>query len=125
VRVSLKSVVGVDAVDVSLEKGLAVVKLKPGNAATLKQLQQAITKNGFTMKESKATIAGQVFVKNDKAELKISESNDVLSLIAENQAGPDVKAMNGKAVVVQGTIPEAAKNKIPDAIRYHSIKEQK
>jgi hypothetical protein len=123
--VSLKSVVGVDAVDVSLEKGLAVVKLKPGNAATLKQLQQAITKNGFTMKESKATIAGQVFVKNDKAELKISESNDVLSLIAENQAGPDVKAMNGKAVVVQGTIPEAAKNKVPDAIRYHSIEEQK
>jgi copper chaperone CopZ len=125
VRVSLKSVVGVDAVDVSLEKGLAVVKLKPGNAATLKQLQQAITKNGFTMKESKATIAGQVLVKNDKAELKISESNDVLSLIAENQAGPDVKAMNGKAVVVQGTIPEAAKNKVPDAIRYHSIEEQK
>jgi copper chaperone CopZ len=125
VRVSLKSVAGVDAVDVNLEKGLAVIKMKPGNAATLKQLQQAITKNGFTMKASKATIAGQVFVVNDKAELKISESNDVLSLIAENQAGPDVKAMNGKTVVVQGTIPEAAKNRVPDAIRYHSIEEQK
>jgi copper chaperone CopZ len=125
VRVSLKSVAGVDAVDVNLEKGLAVIKMKPGNAATLKQLQQAITKNGFTMKESKATIAGQVFVENDKAELKISESDDVLSLIAENQAGPDVKVMNGKMVVVQGTMPEAAKNKVPDAIRYHSIEEQK
>lgn len=124
VRVSLKSVAGVDAVEVSLEKGLATIAMKPGNAATLKQLQEAITKNGFTMKESKATVAGQIFVENGKAELKISGSNDVLSLIAENQAGPDAKAMNGKFVVVQGTIPEATKNKVPDTIRYQSIVEE-
>jgi copper chaperone CopZ len=124
VRVSLKSVAGVDAVEVSLEKGLAVVKMKPGNTATLKQLQEAITKNGFTMKQSRATIAGQVFVETGKAELKISGSNDVLSLIAENQAAPDANAMNGKTVVVQGTIPEVAKSKLPDAIRYHSIVEE-
>lgn len=126
VRVSLKSVAGVDAVEVSLEKGLATIAMKPGNAATLKQLQEAITKNGFTMKDTKATIAGQIFVENGKAELKISGSNDVLSLIAENSAGaPDVKTMNGKFVVVQGTIPEAGKKKVPDAIRYQSIVEGK
>jgi copper chaperone CopZ len=125
VRVSLKSVAGVDAVEVSLEKGLATIAMKPGNTATLKQLQGAITKNGFTMKESKATIAGQIFVENGKAELKISGSNDVLSLIAENQGGAaDAKAMNGKFVLVQGTIPEAAKNRLPDAIRYRSIVEE-
>ncbi len=124
VRVSLKSVAGVVAVEVSLEKGLATIAMKPGNAATLKQLQEAITKNGFTMKETKATIAGQIFMENGKAELKISGSNDVLSLIAENQAGPDAKAMNGKFVVVQGTIPEATKNKVPDTIRYQSIVEE-
>jgi copper chaperone CopZ len=50
VRVSLKSVSGVDSVDVSLAKGLAAVKMKPGNTTTLAQLQHAITKNGFTMK---------------------------------------------------------------------------
>ena len=125
VRVSLKSVAGVDAVEVSLEKGLATIAMKPGNAATLKQLQEAITKNGFTMKETKATIAGQIFVENGKAELKISGSNDVLSLIAENSAArSDAKAMNGKFVVVQGTIPEAAKNKVPHVIRYRSIVEE-
>jgi hypothetical protein len=124
VRVSLKSVAGVDAVEVSLEKGQAVVKMTPGNTATLKQLQEAITKNGFTMKQSHATIVGQVFVENGKVQLKISGSNDVLSLIPENQAGPDANAMNGKTVVVQGTIPEAAKNKLPDAIHYHSIVEE-
>jgi hypothetical protein len=126
VRVSLKSVVGVDAVDVSLDKGLAVIKLKPGNTATLKQLQEAITKNGFTMKQSNATVAGQVFLENGKAQLKVSGSNDVLNLLPENQTTPDVNLMNGKSVVIQGVIPEPAKNKVPDSIRYHSVEvEQK
>jgi hypothetical protein len=126
VRVSLKSVAGVDAVDVSLEKGLAVIKLKPGNTATLKQLQEAITRNGFTMKQSNATIAGQVFIADGKAQLKVSGSNDVLNLLPENQAAPDVNAMNGKSIVVQGVIPEPAKNKLPDSIRYHSaVQDQK
>jgi hypothetical protein len=120
VRVSLKSVVGVDAVDVSLDKGLAVIKLKPGNTATLKQLQEAITRNGFTMKQSNATVAGQVFLENGKAQLKVSGSNDVLNLLPENQTTPDVNLMNGKSVVIQGVIPEPAKNKVPDSIRYHS-----
>lgn len=123
-RVSLKSVAGVDAVEVSLEKGLAVIKMTPGNTATLKELQEAITKNGFTMKQSYATIAGQVFLENGKAKLKISGSNDVLNLIAENQTAPNANTMNGKIVVVQGAIPEAAKNKPPDAIRYQSMVEE-
>lgn len=123
-RVSLKSVAGVDAVDVSLEKGLAMVKLKPENAATFKQLQEAITKNGFTMKQSSATVAGEIIVANGKVQLKISGSNEVLNLSPENQAAPDVNAMNGKTVVVQGTIPEPPKNKTPDSIRYHSIVEE-
>ena len=43
-RVSLKAVPGVDSVEVSLEKGRASVKMKPGNSATLKQLNDAIAK---------------------------------------------------------------------------------
>ena len=124
VRVSLKSVAGVDAVEVSLEKGLATIKMKPGNTATLKQLQEAITKNGFTMKQSNAVIAGQVLVENRKAQLKISGSNDMLSLVPETATMPEVNGMNGKMVVVQGTIPEAAKNKLPDAIRYRTVREE-
>ena len=72
VRVSLKSVSGVDAVDVSLEKGLASVKMKPGNVATLKQLQEAITKNGFTMKPSNVIVVGRVVFMNGQSQLQIS-----------------------------------------------------
>jgi hypothetical protein len=125
VRVSLKSVSGVDSVDVSLEKGLAVVKMKPGNTATLKQLNEAITKNGFTMKDSTATVAGTVVATDGKAVLRVSGSNDVLQLVPQSAATPNVASMVGKTVVVEGTIPEGVKGKTPDSIRYQSMMEEK
>ena len=123
-RVSLKSVSGVDSVDVSLEKGLAVVKMKSGNTATLKQLNEAITKNGFTMKDSTATIAGTVVVADGKATLRVSGSNELLQLEAQSPSVAGVVPMVGKTVVVDGTIPEGVKGKTPDSIRYQSMKEE-
>ena len=123
-RVSLKSVAGVDSVDVSLEKGLAAVKLKPGNITTLKQLQQSITKNGFTMKQSNAIIGGTVLVLDGKTQLQVSGSNDVLQLIPESQTVTNVAAMQGKSVVVAGTIPDSAKGKAPDSLLYRSVTEE-
>jgi hypothetical protein len=120
----LKSVSGVDSVDVSLAKGLASVKMKPGNAATLKQLQNAITKNGFTMKDSSANVAGTIVMGNGKAQLRVSGSNEMLTLVPEAQSEGDATALNGKSVLVEGTIPEATKGKLPDSLRYRSIKEE-
>jgi copper chaperone CopZ len=124
VRVSLKSVSGVDSVDVSLAKGLAAVKMKPGNTATLKQLQNAITKNGFTMKDSTATVTGTIVVANGKSQLQISGSNELLTLVPESQASGDATSLSGKSVLVEGVIPEAAKGKMPESIRYRSLKEE-
>jgi copper chaperone CopZ len=122
--VSLKSVSGVDSVNVSLEKGLASVKMKPGNTATLKQLNQAITRNGFTMKQSTATVAGKVVITNGKPMLQVSGSNDILELIPEADSAPKANAMEGKSVLVEGTIPEAGKGQLPGSIRYRSITEE-
>ena len=122
-RVSLKAVPGVESVDVSLEKGLAVVKMKPGNPVTFKQLNDAISKNGFTMKDSVATIAGTVSETNGKVVLRVSGSNDVLTLIPEGSA-QTVASETGKSVVVTGIVPEAGKGKTPDVIRYRSITEE-
>jgi copper chaperone CopZ len=125
VRVSLKAVTGVDNVNVSLEKGLATVTLKPGNATTLKQLQDAIAKNGFTMKQSEATVIGRLLSSGGKLQLRISGSNDVLQLVPSAEGGVDPASMTGKTVKVTGEIPEAAKGKLPDTLRYKSIEEQK
>jgi hypothetical protein len=123
VRVSLKAVSGVDAVDVNLEKGLASVKMKPGNTATLKQLNDAIAKNGFTVKQSTGTIAGTVVVVNGHSHLRVSGSNEVLELIPDVSAAPAPPALDGKPVLVEGNIPEASKGKSPNSIRYRSLKE--
>jgi hypothetical protein len=120
----MKSVAGVDSVDVNLEKGLAAVKMKPGNIATLQQLQNAITKNGFTMKQSTAAVAGTIVASHGKTRLQVSGSNDVLDLVPEAAGAPDAQSMQGKSVVVIGTIPEAAKGKVPDSILYRSITEE-
>jgi copper chaperone CopZ len=125
VRVSLRSVSGVESVDVSLEKGLASVKMKPGNAATFKQLQDAITKNGFTMKPSNVSVVGKIVTVNGQPQLQVSGSNDLLSLIPDNPQTASVNSMADKSVLVKGTLNEAAKGKVPDSIRYLSITEEK
>jgi|ERR1700719_3321855 len=119
------SVNGVASVDVSLEKGLATVKLKPANSVTLKQLQNAITKNGFTMKQSRVTAAGTVIQASGAAKFQISGSNEVLSLVPESAGVPAPSTNTGLAVVVEGTIPEIAKGKSPEAIRYRSLTKEK
>jgi len=125
VRVSLKSVSGVDSVDVSLEKGLASVKMKPGNAATFKQLQDAITKNGFTMKPSSVSVVGKIVTVKGQPQLQVSGSNDLVSLIPENPQTANVNSMADKSVLVEGTLNEAAKGKVPDSIRYRSITKER
>ena len=122
-RVSLKAVSGVDSVDVSLKNGLAAVKMKPGNTTTLKQLNDAITRNGFTMKDSTAVVIGTVTSEGGKEMLRVSGSNDVLVLIPPS--GQSAAASVGKSVVVEGTIPEGTKAKPGDAIRYQSLTETK
>jgi hypothetical protein len=124
VRVSLKAVQGVDTVNVSLENGLASVTLKPGNSATLKQLGDAIAKNGFTMKNSEATIAGKVIQEGGRVELQITGSNDKLELVPDTAAEPAAR-LAGKDVEVSGTIPEAPKGKTPEVIHYRTIAEKK
>jgi copper chaperone CopZ len=121
--VSLKAVPGVELVEVSLEKGLAVVKMKPGNSVSFKQLNEAIAKNGFTIKDSVATVAGTVDESNGKAVLRVSGSSDVLTLIPDGSA-QKAAPETGKSVVVTGVVPEAGKGKMPDVIRYRSISEE-
>ena len=121
-RVSVKSVAGVESVDVSLAKGLAAVKMKPGNTVTLKQLQSAITKNGFTMKDSMVTVEGTAVLEAGRVQLKVSGSNEMLDLVPQGQVAPAV-TLNGKSVTVTGVVPETAKGK-SFSIHYQSITEK-
>lgn len=97
--------------------------MKPGNTTTLKQLQIAITKNGFTMKQSAVTVIGTAVVDSGKAQLKVSGSNETVDLIPDGQVPPIANSLNGKSVLVDGFVPETTKGQA-FSIHYRSMTEQ-
>ena len=75
VRGALQKFSGVEKVDVSLNKGLATVTLKPGNAVRLADVWETVRKNGFTPKETKVVIRGDV-VGGANTALKVTGTNE-------------------------------------------------
>ena len=123
-RVSFKAINGVDAVDVSLSKGLASVTMKPGNNVTLKQLNEAIAKNGFTMKQTGVVVRGEVVNDGGKFRLKVSGTTDVLNLTPVDST-VNLAPTVGKQMELTGTLPEASQGKLPDTLRVKTIQEAK
>jgi copper chaperone CopZ len=64
VRVAVQKIDGVESVDVSLEKGSADIRLKPGNRVTMTQLRQVIRKNGYPTKEAQIEARGRIVDRN-------------------------------------------------------------
>ena|SRR6478672_9907346 len=107
VRGALKKLSGVESVDVSLNKGLASVKLKPGNVLTVEQFWQAVRQNGFTPKETNAVVRGEVVQTGAKLQLKVSGTNRVYDLIADPKrakALDEVRLLSGKTITLEGTL---------------------
>ena len=102
VRVSLMKFPGVESADVSLNKGLATVKLKPGNNIRPSQFWEAIRKNGNTPKTTHVTVRGEI--EADGIQLKVSSSNEVFQLKAVQAVEPQLRAAAGKTVTVDGTL---------------------
>jgi len=76
------------------------------------------------MKPSNVSVAGKIVLVNGQPQLRVSDSNDLVGLIPDNPQTASANAMADKPVLVEGTLNEAAKGKVPDTIRYHSIKEE-
>jgi hypothetical protein len=123
VRVSVKAINGVDSVDVNLAKGLATVSMKPGNSATLKQMHDAIARNGFTMKQTELVVRGEVEKAAGKFRLKVAGSSDVLDIVPDNAASLD--PLVGKQIELAGTMPEPAKNQVIAPIKVKTAVEVK
>jgi copper chaperone CopZ len=100
VNVALKKVSGVESVEVSLNKGLATVKLKPDNAVSIPQLWEIIRKNGYTPKSTNVLVRGEVVNSGGSVQLKVSGTKDTLPLAAS----ADVARKLGQTVVIRGVI---------------------
>ncbi|HEX4772927.1 MAG TPA: heavy metal-associated domain-containing protein [Bryobacteraceae bacterium] len=109
VNVALKKVPGVETVDVSLNKALATVKLKPGNTVSVPDLWQLLHQKGYTPKATTVSVRGQVAGGPGRFQLKVSGTNDILDL-APDQAGGGESVLRlllnkgGQIVVIQGVM---------------------
>ena len=106
VRGAIKKVQGVESVDVSLNKGLATVKLKPGNSVNIEQFWELIKKNGYTPKETRVVVRGEVLAGSGKPQLKITGTDRTYDLAAHPSAPnalDDVKQSAGKTLTIEGS----------------------
>jgi copper chaperone CopZ len=107
VRGAFKKLSGVESVDVSLNKGLATVKLKPGNALTVEQFWQTVRQNGFSPKETNVVVRGEVLQTDGKLQVKVSGANRTYDLVQESKAPnatEEVKRHIGKPLTIEGTL---------------------
>jgi copper chaperone CopZ len=109
VRGALKKYPGVETVDVSLNKGLASVKLKPGNTVLPEQLWEAVKKNGFTPKETHVFMRGEVLQPGGKLQLNVTGTSRTYDLAG----APKWLEPGGKVVTIEGTITPAKNVRTP------------
>lgn len=125
VDVALKKVPGVESVEVSLNKGLATVKLKPANTVSIPQLWELIHKNGYTPKTTFVTVQGELANGNGSLQLKISGTKDTLSLRPDPKnasAYGDAANKLGQTVIVQGVMAPAKDLKAPVPLEVGQLK---
>lgn len=120
-RVALKSIKGVDTVNVSLEKGEAVATFAPGNSVRYDDLLRAIEKNGFVVKGSEVVADGTISTNGATTALDVSGSRDHFRLQSKETASQPTTFVAGAQVEVTGQIPEGSKGKSADVLLYGSV----
>ena len=118
VNVALMKVNGVESADVSLNRALAVVKLKPGNKVVLAQLIKLIQEKGYTIKTAAISVRGVPLQARNRWMLQVSGSEELLELVPGTPgSGPyeEISRRGKQTVTVQGSVtpPKNLKNTLP------------
>src|SRR5882762_9949414 len=82
----MQKVPGVSSARVSLNDGLTILDLKPGNTVTLARLREVIKNNGFVSKEATIVARGDVVVRDGQLVLYAARTHEVFALAADAQA---------------------------------------
>ena len=108
VDVALKKVPGVESVEVSLnKKGLATVKLKPGNTVQVPQFWQLLHDKGYTPKATVVLVRGELTDAHGRKHLRVTGTKDVLELVADAKnpaAYSEASKKLGQTVTLQGVM---------------------
>ena len=83
---------------------------------------EAVEKNGFTHKDATVIAKGKISGTIAAPFFEVVGTQDRFALKPAANAR-DLTAFLGKTVTVAGILPQAAKGKVPDTLRYTSISE--
>ena len=125
VNVALKKVTGVESVEVSLNKGLATVRLKSGNTVTVPQLWQLIHEKGYTPKATTLWVRGDLANILGRLQLKVSGTSETLVLVADPKnatAYGEASKKLGQTAIVQGVMMPAKDLKAPVPLQVSQVK---
>lgn len=107
--VAIKKVTGVQAVTVSLNKGVATINFKTGNTVRMQQLRDAVKKNGFTPKDAVVNAVGQLTTTDDhKLMFTVAGTGERFQVVSEGArvSAAEASRLLGTSVLVEGTVPE-------------------
>jgi outer membrane lipoprotein-sorting protein len=107
----MRKLPGVESVDVSLERAMTDLRLRPGNTVTLDQLRKVIKNNGFNPKEADITVVGKISERDGQPVLSVTGTESVLILVADpknakafEQIREHLKAQRGMPLEVRGNV---------------------
>jgi copper chaperone CopZ len=125
VNVALKKVPGVESVEVSLNKGLATVKLKPGNTVAVPQFWQLLHEKGYTPKATAISVRGELAEAQGHVQLKVTGTKDTLTLAADPK-NPGVyreaSQKLGRSVTVGGVMVPGKDLKVATPLQVQEVK---
>lgn len=110
VRVAVQKLEGVASVEVSLNEGLAVIRLEPANRVALGRIREVIRSNGFAPKEAVIRVSGILVEREEGLALSVSGPDEVY-LLAGSPAYPQAltrlrdSSLLGKQLTVEGRVP--------------------
>lgn len=112
-RVAVEKIEGVSAVEVSLERGLATIRLKPQNQVTMEKLWEAIRDNGFTLKAAEVRISGTLVREGGRLMLSVP-GHETAYALEDNPEAPGVAAglsdaPSDRMLTVEGRVPAPVK----------------
>ena len=120
IHVSMKGIHGVNTVDVDLNTGFVSIKLNPGSNASMRQFNEAVEKNGFTHKDASVVARGKITGTAAAPFFEVAGTQDRFALMPAATPS-DFTALLSKTVTISGTLPQAAKGKISDTLRYTTV----
>ena len=106
--VALKKIPGVESVEASLNRGRALVRLRPGNTVRLEELVQRVRDNAFTPKEARVLVHGELLAVSDKLRLRVLGLNQAYDLVLDSrrgETGEELRKQAGRVLEVEGVIP--------------------